>query len=782
MKNLRFIFRMFARNPLLVFVNLPGLAVGLSAVLLLSVYLKHELSFDKHFATKNNVLRLYNSVSENGQTTNYGICLRSAYTEVPQNIPEIEAATQIYRGWTTTAEYKNEKFPALELLYADKGFFDVFGLNLLFGDKETALFGDKQIVLNVSTAQKIFNRLDCVGEVITVSEEPFVVTGVIDDLPKTTHFKFNVLASMQTIRPERMEGLELFTYYLINEKVNPEIIGNKIAEENNELMKPWAEQFDLTNQSGTEELAQLHLHSVVDFDLLPKANLTHIYIIAGIAFLVLLIALVNFINLYILHGEKRIAEIATRKSLGANQNNLSKLFYTETSIIGFFAFVLAFIITLFAQPHFANLMQRQMELSDILSFSGITMVITILVILILISGAYPSYYLSKLDLVNALKGKSSGVKRKSNLSKITVVVQFSITVFLLSSLIIVYAQLNFLKEVPLGFKPQNVVGITGLSPEIRKSYQSIQSELAQLSFIENVGSSDHRMGGGCSGQGLKKYGDTGNYQSINQYRINPGFCETMQLELIDGRFFNTSESDKNSIVLNEAAVKLMDIKNPVGTMVQMHDEPLKVIAVVKDFYYTDHPGEPIAPLALTNYSDRISTFYIQVAGGFTTDKQKQVELILKSHSPDYIFGHFYLTDTFTNKFYNEERVMKLVSTGAMLAILISFIGLMALSILNVNRRKKEIGIRKIMGSTESQVIVALLTETFILVFIAIAIAFVFSYLTMQQWLLGFAHRIPLSPRYFLISAIFALLIAILAVGWQSWRAATRNPVEALRYE
>ena len=782
MKNLRFILRMFMRNPLLIFVNLPGLAIGLSAVLLLSVYLKHELSYDSHFKTKNNTIRLYNSVVENGQATHYGICLRRSYSEVPQNIPEIEAATQLFRGWKNTVEYNTKKYPSLDLLYADKDFFDVFGLELLHGSTDDALAGDKKVVLNASTAAKIFDRSNCVGEVISISEEPFVVSGVIKDLPKNTHFNFDLLASIQTLNPEQFAGLEFFTYFKINEKADLEEVQNKIRSSNNDIMQPWAAQFDLNVKSGTEKLSRIHFHSPVDFDLSPKANLTHIYVVAGIAFLVFLIALVNFINIYVLHGEKRIAEIATRKSMGANQSSLSRLFFSETSIIGVTAFLLALGITTMVQPYFARLMQREMEFGEIFSVSGIVLVIFILALIILISGAYPSLYLAKLDLVNGLKGKTGRVKRKSTLSKISVVSQFTITVFLICSLVIVFAQISFLKDVPLGFNAQNVVGISNLNSDIVKSQSSIKEELEQLSFVSDVGTSTHSMGQGCSGQGIKMYGSQESLNSINEYRVNPGFCKTMQLEIQNGRYFNDTESDKNAVILNAAAVKLLGVEDPVGQLVTMHKKPLKVIAVVNDFYYTDHPGESIAPLVLTNYSDRVNTFYVRTENKISTSEVEQIEKIFKSHSPGFIFGHYHLTDVYANKFGNEERVMKLVSTGAVLAIVISFIGLMALSVINVNRRKKEIGIRKVMGSSEAEVIKTLLRETLVLVLISIGIAFIFNYITMQQWLTNFANRISLSPVYFIISALFALVIAFLAVGGQSWRAATQNPVNAIRDE
>lgn len=766
----------------MVFVNLPGLAIGLSAVLLLSVYLKHELSYDQHFQTKNNVLRLYNAVTESGNTTNYAICLRKAYTEIPSRVPEIKSATQIYKGWGTTAEYEKQKFPNLQLLFADKDFFDVFGLELIQGNSSDALQGENNVVITRSTALKIFNSVDCVGKVLNVSEQLATVTGVIDDLPNNTHFNFDLLVSMQTAHPENWGGLELYTYFRVNNHADLAVVGEKIAAANNELMKPWGEPFNLTVESGTEKLADLHLHTVVDFDLSPKANLTHIFIIAGIAFLVMLIATVNYINLYVLHGEKRIAEIASRKSLGATQGTLSRLFFTETTAISLLSFVLAMGLTALVQPSFARLMKSQIELSDMFSFSGILLVLAILAVLILVSGAYPSYYLSKINLVNALKGKSSKVKRKSTLSRIAVISQFSISVFLISALVIVFAQVNYLKEVPLGFNPENVIGITNLNNEVRRSASSIADELTQLAFVENVASSDHAMGRGTSGQGIKKYGAPDNFKGIDEYRVHPGFAKTMQLELVDGRYFNNSEADKNAVILNEAAAKMLGSDVKVGSQVDMFGAPLKVIAIAKDFYYIDHPGSLIAPLVITNYRNNVNNMYVRTKAGTTPAQLAQIDEVIKSYSPELIISKFQLTDVYANKYTNEERMIKLVTTGAGLAIIISFIGLMALSVLNVNRRRKEIGIRKVIGSTETQVVRELLKETFILVLIAIAIAFVGSYFTMQQWLQHFINRISISPMYFLVSAVFALLIAFMAVGWQSWRAATRNPVEALRYE
>jgi len=781
MKNLRFTFRMLRKNPLLIFVGLPGLALGLAAVLLLMVYLRHELSFDQHFETKDRVLRLYMKMTEQNQTQVYGICTREAYTEIPSKIPEVEAATQIYRGWEVNVKSGENLFPSLNLMYADPEFFKVFGINLLEKNEGVALTGKNKLVLTSSAAQKIFNRTDCVGEVVSLSEREFIVSGVMEDLPETTHFKFDLLASMETVNPEKFGGLEFFTYFLIRKKADVGDAGKQIAALNDEMMKPWGEDYDLQTESGTELLRSLHLHSIVDFDLSSKANFTQILSVAGIATFILLIALVNYINLYLLHGEKRIAEIASRKSLGAGRREMARLFYTETGLIGLVAFLLALLLVRIAQPYFSGLMQSPVNVSDLYNPSGLLLIVGFLAFLILVSGAYPSFYLSRINLVSGLKGKSDQVNRKQSFSRATVLVQFSVTIFLISSMVIIHSQVNYLENLPLGFSPQRVVGIDGLNPKAQEKFESIQHDLSQLPFIENIGFSWHHMGGGSSGQGIRKFGDPGNYLAVNEYRVQAGFCETMKLQLIDGRLFRR-EGDRQAVVLNEAAAKLLGLGRPVGSLLEMHGEQLEVIGLVKDFCYEARPGELIAPMVLSGAGDRAQVLYMRIYGDFNPERQRQVASVLNKYDPDFIFRHFLLTNTFLSKFDNEQRMVKMVSAGTFLAIVISFIGLMALSVMNVSRRTKEIGIRKVAGSSVAGVMTALLRQTVILVVISCLIASAAGYLVMQRWLSHYMERIHLHPGYFLLSGLVALVIALLAVSWQSWKAATRNPVEALRYE
>lgn len=781
-KNLQFTFRMLRRNPLLVFIGLPSLAVGLVAILLLVFYLNNEFSFDQHFKTKDRVVRLFSTLTENGDKTVYGIGLRKAYTEIPERVPEIEAATQILRGWQVTAKQDENRYSELNLLYADPGFFQVFGQNLLAGNPDEALQQDHAVVLSRSTAMAMFQSVDCVGQSIIIADEPFVVTGVIDDLPPTTHFQFDLLASMKTMPADSWGSLEFYTYYLIYPNADPTAVGRKIAKANDDLMTVWNEGMDSYVDSGVELLRDIHLHTKVDFDLSSKANLTSMAFLTGIALFILVIALINFLNLYVLHTEKRITEIASRKALGADQKAIRHLFFGEAATMGVLAFLAALVLLILVQPLFAQLMQTAFSHSDLLSPRGVALALAILLLVVLVAGAYPAFYLSRIKLVPGLKGKTGLKIRKNRLSLASVVVQFSITVFLISSLFVVHAQVSHLKEMPLGFEPDNVWGFSANSSVMASKYKSIEADLKRLPFVTDVVSSSTRMGGGGSGQAIKLYGSSEKRLPVDEYRIHSGFGQGMQLHLQNGRFFRDSEADKTAIVLNESAVQMLGEKDLVGRQVDLFGKPMEVIGVVDDFFHVGHPGEPIAPLVLTNYSSIAYYLYVRVNRNLGAEELTAISRLFKQYDPDYIVGAFRLTDYYYQKFEDENRTAKLVASGTWLAIFISFMGLLSLSLLQVNRRRKEIGIRKVVGSSVAEVMYTILREYLLVVLLAVVIAVVPAFWLTTKWLQGFSEQIELNAGYFFCSGLAALLIALLAVSWQSWRAATRNPVEALRYE
>ncbi len=784
MKKLKFAFRMLKRNPLLVYTSIPGLAIGLCALLLLSVYLKYEFSFDKHFPTNNRVLRLYNTLHGENGINNSVFALRTDYTQLPQQVPEIEKAVQLYPGWDIKVQTETGTFKNLQVVYADEEFFDVFGLHLLEGNTSEALAGKNNIVLTKSAAEKLFGKTDYYGKTLKLDGSDLFVSGVMEDLPKTTHFKFDLLQPMKANDFILQQGsLEFYTYYLIRKEADLNAAEKNIAAVNNELMKVWKKRGKLNDtqtETGTELLRNIHLQTKTEGDMVPKTNRMQLLVVIGIALFIFLIAFINFINMYLLHGEKRIAEIASRKVVGATRSNLASQFFRENAIIAFLALLAALWMAAMVQPFFSHLINLPLTVGDMFTPLGIAIITSILIVLVIAAGIYPSLHLSGINLVSGLKGKHQKITN-GRLSKTVVLVQFFVTVLLVSSLIITRAQIKHIKNVPLGFNAENVVAIEDFSGQAVQNVTSIQGELEKLPFIQSVGISQHRMGGKCSGQSIAQL-NSEEIKPVNEYRVMPGFCETVELQLKEGRFFTNSQADNNSILLNEAAAKMLGLQFSPGMEVLYKGQAVKVTGIVKDFYSSGYAGKSVEPLVLSRVDNLGFIIYLRTFGRFTNDNQQQVANIIKKFDPDYIMSFTSLNAVYAAKFEKDDRIFSMISSGAFIAILLSFAGTFALSLLNVSRRTKEIGIRKVVGSSETGIIQKLLGDTLILVGIASVFAFGFSYFLMEKWLSNFATKISLSVGYFLLSGLFAFVIAFLAIGWQSWRAATRNPVEALRYE
>ncbi len=779
------ILKNFKRSPMLLFVNLPGLAIGLAAFLLLMIYVVHETSFDRNFPTRSQVYRLYNTIIEDNSTRTYPICSSKAYTEIPAEIPEIEKACQIYRGGRVILSKGEAQFTINSLMYVDPEFFDLFGLDLLQGEKDQALAGSHQLVLAQSVAQKIFGEKPCLGEVFSIRGEDYQVTGVIADLPKTTHFQFGALVSMKSLYSGiYYGGLEFFTYYLLAENSNPEVVGQKIAERNNKIISEIFNTENVTIRSGIEPLTALHLQTRADFDLSPKGSISQIILVASLAAFILLIAIINFINLYIFQGEKRLLEIGIRKSYGATPASLRSMFYLETALIILPAFALALLLAQAGISYFSQLMWVNLSFQDIISPSNIAIMFSFLVLLIFLAGSYPAHFLSRLPLIDAVHGGIKSVHRKKWLSVSSVMVQFFISILLIVSLLVLHGQISYMKNIPLGFNPDKVIGISDFNTNIGGKAEAIRQELRKLTFVEQVGSGSHFMGGGVSGQGVYQFGQSEEKsKSINQYRVQAGFCEVMQLQLAAGRFFRDTPEDKSGIILNQTAVKMLGLDDPVGQSLIMHDEePLKIIGVVEDFYYNENAGQKIEALCLTADSDQVNVFYLKISGEFTKERREAVVKVFNDFLPDYQFSSFLLSDRFAGKYSVEERFFSMVLSGTLLAILLSFIGMFALSGYNVERRTKEIGIRKVHGSTTLQVVGKLMADILIWVIIAMIPAFLVAFIAMRQVLMNFVNQVSLSPLYFIAGGLIALLIATLAILFKTIGAANQNPVESLRDE
>ena len=529
MKDLKFVLQILKRNPFMLITNVIGLGIALATVIFTLTYIRYELSYDRHFKTRDRVVRLYSRITDNTRTEVYGISLRKAYTQLPGKVPEIESAVQLYGGLQTSVQNKENKIEKVGIFYADPEIFKVFGLSLNFGDEKTALVAEKSAVITTSLAEKLFHTTNCIGKSIETDGEQVMITGVMDEIPKNSHLSFDLLVSMSTLNMKWLSAsLEFQTYYLLKPNIDSKAAGAKIASAYDILMQDWARTFFAKVQSGVEPLTDLYLHSAASLYIPNHGSTKQMLMVGLIALFVLLTALVSYINLFIIQGEKRITEISTRTMFGATKASIAKLFFLETVIVFLFSAILAFLIIYKSMIYLSSLLQSKVDIPDLLSFGGIISFVIVFIVLLVVTSGYPILYLSRMKYALGLRGRISSTGNNNWLSTASVFVQFTVAFFFISCVVIIISQLGYMHNVPLGFERNNVITISNCSMPISRKYESVKTELLQLPFISNVSGGEHFMGEGCSGQFIRTLadGENGN-KAINEYREKPGFGELM---------------------------------------------------------------------------------------------------------------------------------------------------------------------------------------------------------------------------------------------------------------
>ncbi|MFT3737608.1 MAG: ABC transporter permease [Breznakibacter sp.] len=766
-------------------INIIGLAIGLCASILLMVYVINEWSYDKHFAKKDRIVQLNSVWIENGTKEILPICSRKAYTDLPEKVAGIEKAVQIYKGWTAEAVYDHKHFQDLALLYSDPEFFDIFDLAFVSGDPKKALAAPYSVILTKTKADAIFGSVDPIGQSITIDEAGYTVTGVVEKLPANTHFNFDVLASISSIPHMKvMTGLEFFTYYLIGENSPAGQVAQSIRNEYKAMLEQSFSGFNSTFEAITTPLTQIHLFAKADYGLSPNGSFKSLLMLLGLSMFILLLAIMNFINLIVAQSQNRAKEIGIRKANGAGAREISKQFFGETSVTVSIAFLIGTVLAMVLLGPFTNLIGKPLEQSIFRTPFVWTSLGVLIVMTILASGSYPALYLSRFRPLDTLKKDLPGTPKK-RFANIVVIFQSVVTIVLICGFLIVHKQTRYLENLPAGYNPKQVLIITHLNNEVSTQYPVIKEELMKIPGIKMVGASQHLVGDMCSGQGIRRWGQGKSEQkSIEEYRIMPHLCELLQLELKEGRFFTANDPrNKDCVVLNETAAKMLNIPDPVvGNQVAMFEQPMEIIGVVRDFYY-DTPANKIKPLVLTNYRNYPQNIYVRFDDN--VGKQKATRLIapvFKQIDRDFIPNTRWAEDYYQAKFDTERTLLRIVLTGTLLSLLVAMLGLFAVHSFTISRRIKEIGIRKVSGSSTWSVVVLLSGNVCKRITVSALFALPIAWLLGKYWLDAYSNRVAIGILVLLVPVVIHALIALLATFFVSWKAAMRNPVEALRYE
>lgn len=782
------LFRIIKRDSLSLVTNITGLSLGLAASILLTAFILFELSYDRHFTHADRICRLNSIWIESGEKEIMPINLRKAYTDIPERVSGIEATVQIYRGFRRELTLNENRYQGLKLLYADPGFFRIFDLELLEGNPEHALRETNGVILTEKIAHRIFGTTQVTGHALDMEGKTYTVTAVVGNVPPNTHFQFDMLMPMAAVdQLLYLGGLEFFTYYLMEEEADHEMVRNTICSENTKLLRERFGDIESSSfNSTTELLPRLHLHTDVSWDLTPPGSIKNILIMLLIVITVMFLALSNFVNLYILNGAKRSKEIGIRKVNGASRPVMIRQFYSETTVVVTIAFLAGTVLSLLLIPEFGRVMQRESYM-EIIRSPWLYMVLAALYLAtILVSGFYPALLLSRSAPVPLILGMINPAGDKRLLLRVVSITQIAIAIFLLTNLLGINTQIQYLKNLSPGYNPENILLVSNLNEQLVQDYPALRDKLLGIRGMENVAASVHTIGAGYSGQGIRMYGELPDKsKGISEYRVQPGLCNLYQFTLEQGRFLDPHRlADKKGVILNEAAVTMLGStpEEIVGQSVIMHEDPLEVVGVVKDFLY-ESAARQVKPMVITAYQDWIRVLSIR----FSSDADPgeiihSVDETIQSFDEDYIIMHRFASDIYHGYYKGEEWLRNIMGAGSLLSMLIVLLGIWALVSHHILSRTKEISIRKVMGGSCREMLLLIYTSTLKWSIAASAIAVPLAWLYLDSWLTDYSNRIPLYWWLFVLSILVVLLFQALITLGQTWKTARRNPVDGLRYE
>jgi putative ABC transport system permease protein len=786
--------RSLSRQMMYSFINLIGLAVSMACSLVIFLYVYGEWSHDRHFAKADRIYRIGVSFFNMGNFANGPERLRNF---LPKEFAGMEAFTQFQQSRETFRSgddtYKDEVF------YVDSSFFSVFAYSFVEGDPQTALQRPYSVVLSESMAKKYFQHVSALGKTLEVGKkkELHTVTGIVKDDDRPSHIKAKIWMFRQPDESgsQPWTSASVFTYLLLKEGVSEinlnqalgriiekDVYPQSVALGQNISLKQYLDDPNSV-KFLIQPLKDVYLKSKLNSELSPGGNLTNLYIFSVIAIFILVLAAVNFVNLSTARATRRAKEVGIRKSLGTSRKNLILQFLLESVLMCLTAMVVALgLAELFTFVFFwINGQQLVIHLWN--NFSGVLGLILFTVLVGIVAGIYPAFYLTSFNPVNVLKG-NLGSSGSSALRNGLVVFQFTISIALIIAITVIIRQLNFMSDKDLGFTSENVITIDGLT-RLNGSEVAYKEELLQHSDVLNASLHAGEPGSkAVLSFSLYKTAEMENAMNINTYFGDPAYLDVMRFRLLQGRNFNRDlASDTASVILNEAAVRELNLTDPIGAVLNKN---MTVIGVVSDFHW-ESLRNAIAPTAIvlprfSIYDVGYHQLALKIKSASASSVLKTAEARWKQLAPDESFKYHFMDENFGLLVKKEEVLAKAIGFFTVLAIVISCLGLFGLSAYTTEQRTKEIGIRKVLGASVSNIVLLLTKQFTKLVVVSLVVAIPLSYYAAEQWLSGFAYRTTLSLWIFAAGGLLGLCISCITVAFHSIKASQTNPSETLKCE
>lgn len=796
--------RNISRNKGFTTINISGLAIGMACCILVLLYTNDEFSFDRYPQQSDQIYRLVMGVTsqERGE-------IQTARTPPPwapalaNDYPEVEDYVRFKTplvSWLISYEEKDKRFHEKGFYFADPSVFEFFNFALIKGYPKTALSEPNTVVLTESAAKKYFGDEDPINKILRADNTyDFNVVGIIKDVPKHSHITFDILASFKTLstfaiyggieyETFRFMGLapDNYTYLRLKKGTSSDQFLYKFPQFFEKYISTQMEQLGLKIKPQLQPLKNIHLHSNIEAELQANSDINYIYIFSAIALFVLIIACINFMNLSTALSSKRASEVGLRKVVGAYRSQLIIQFLVETIFLTFIALFLAFILVQLLLPLFNYFSGKELSLAfnnpwNILGIIGIVVFVGIL------SGSYPAFMLSSFQPATVLKGGVKAGSLNAVLRKVLVLIQFSISIIFIIGTGIVYSQLKFIQNRELGFNKEQVVVLPFGDPRARQIYLSYENLITQNPNVVAASGVSSLPGGLINNAAIRTEGMAPDQTVLVEFLFGDhDFLDVMGIELAAGRNFSLDFPTDTlaAFILNETAINQFGWQDsPLEKRIQLGGWQGRVIGVVKDFHVKSlyQRIEPLMihiapnPDAYHYFAVKIKAENFQETLNFLEVKWKQVY----PHDP---FVYSFLDEDFDSQYRTEQLRGNIFISFSILAIFIACLGLFGLAAFTAEQRTKEIGIRKVLGASESGIVFRLSKEFTIWVLLANFIAWPVAFLAMDKWLQNFAYRTGIPMWIFFVAAVIALLIALITVSYQAIKAASSNPVEALRYE
>lgn len=776
------------------FINIAGLSLGIAISVCIFLYVRYELSYDTFHENYDRIYRLSLNAKFGSNNIHAAVVSPPMGDYLVQNYAGAESFTRLYKQ-TNSGYFRNRdrKFYEKGLIYADSGFFRVFSFKMIKGNEAEALKEPNSLVLTQTAARKYFGDGEAYGKTLVQNDnKTYRITGIVKDPPENSHFHFNMLGAFADLEAEfgkayfeNWGAFSFHTYILLAEGVDPKGVEAHFPEMISKNMPRIAQQNYEVNPY-LQKLGNIHLHSKLMMEIEPTGDFTRVIIFAAIAGFILLIACINFMNLASARSFKRSREVAMRKVHGAEKKQLITQFMGESVFFTVVSLLLALVLVELFLPLFSDIVDKNLQLAVPGTLTTIMMLAGLTLVTAFLSGSYPALYLSSFSPMRIFNNETKQGKAVTGFRNILVVLQFAISIFLIISSLVIYDQIKYVSAKDLGYNHEHTIFLNLNGTRQQKNYQVYKKEFSKLACVAGVAGSSHSPGRGLDGNSFIPEGmDEKDPWLIYYFGVDPDFKETLGMKMVMGRDLSHEyATDSSAVVINRTLYKKLGWEDPLGRKLKVISDgqprDYTIVGVVEDFHAQSlHEG--IEPMMLM-YSDSYSFLNIRLRPGDLKKDIAQIEKKWNEMEPDVPFSFEFIDQAFEATYRADLITARLFIFFTVVAIFIACLGLLGLTAFMVGRRKKEIGIRKVLGAPVTGIVLLLGGRFSRWVLVANLIAWPAAWLVMNRWLENFAYRTSLNWLFFVLAALVALLIAWITVSYQTIKSARMNPVDVIRYE